>query len=181
MKRTSLLLATAVTAWLNAPLALALPEDRSQPIEVTADSAEQDERAGTTTYTGRVQIVQGSIRIDADKVVLKSQNGKLSQIAATGGPATFQQQPDSEKGLIKARGTHLDYNVADDHIVLQQEASLEQDGSIVNGDRIDYYVSQRLVKASAAPDEPQKRVRVVIPPEAGTPTPAPTTTDKAHP
>ena len=59
----------------------------------------------------------------------------------------------------------MDYLVSEEHVVLQQNARMEQDGSVVQGDRIDYYVNQRLVKAAADKSAPQKRVRVVIPPE----------------
>lgn len=166
MKRTSLLLAICTSAWLAAPAVHALPEDRKQPVEVTADSAERDERAGTTTYSGRVLIVQGTIRIEADTVVLKSNGSKLQHMQASGAPATFQQQPEPDKGLVTARGKRIDYNVAEEHVILLDDASMEQDGSTVNGDRIDYFVSKQLVKAGAAPDQPQRRVRVVIPPEA---------------
>lgn len=150
---------------LLACAAHALPEDRQQPIEVSADSAERDEKAGTTTYTGRVQVDQGTIRIEADKVVLFTEGKKVTRINAVGQPAKFQQQPEPNKGLVHAQGLTMDYLVSEEHVVLQQNARMEQDGSVVQGDRIDYYVNQRLVKAAADKSAPQKRVRVVIPPE----------------
>jgi lipopolysaccharide export system protein LptA len=41
---------------------------------------------------------------------------------------------------------------------------VEQDGSLVRGERIDYLIPQQLVRADAAGGEGEGRVQVVIPP-----------------
>lgn len=45
---------------LIAPLALALPEDRDQPIEITADNAVINEKQNQAEYSGAVVVTQGS-------------------------------------------------------------------------------------------------------------------------
>ena len=40
----------------------------------------------------------------------------------------------------------------------------EQDGSLVHGDRIDYFINQQLIKALSDESDEERRVRVVIPP-----------------
>jgi len=47
---------------------LALPDDREQPIRITADQALRDEKQGFTEYTGNVRMDQGSLHIEADKI-----------------------------------------------------------------------------------------------------------------
>lgn len=51
------------TGVLATNLAHALPDDRTKPIEIQANSAERDAKTGVTTYTGNVDIQQGSIHI----------------------------------------------------------------------------------------------------------------------
>ena len=50
--------------------ALALPEDRDQPIRITADQALRDEKQGFTVYSGNVNMDQGTLHIDADKITV---------------------------------------------------------------------------------------------------------------
>lgn len=60
-------LAVGVLACFGTSNLWALPEDRSQSIRITADSAVRDERAGETRYEGSVELTQGSLRILADR------------------------------------------------------------------------------------------------------------------
>ena len=40
-----------------------LPDDRDQPIHITADQALRDEKQGKTVYSGNVHMTQGSLKI----------------------------------------------------------------------------------------------------------------------
>lgn len=86
---------------LSAGTANALPEDRSQPVHISADSAVQENT--TVTYRGNVIITQGSLRVDADQVVVYHAAGKVQKIVATGKPAHFQQQPEPTAASSRPR------------------------------------------------------------------------------
>lgn len=138
---------------------LGLPEDREQPIHVTADKAvQQDDRV---TYTGNVVIVQGTMRITANRVVVFSQNRKVQRIVATGDYAHFQQLPEPGADLIKARAHTITYHQGRDVIVLEKDAEVEQKGSTVRGERIDYLVSTQTVRAESG----NAPVQMVLQPE----------------
>ena len=92
-------------AWRCWRVLRCLPEDQQQPIHVTADSAVQENNI--VTYRGNVLIVQGSIRIDADQVVIYHDKGKLQKAVATGKPAHFQEQPEADGGLITGSANTL--------------------------------------------------------------------------
>ena len=47
---------------------------------------------------------------------------------------------------------------------LREDAKLEQDGTTVRGDRIDYFIRQEVVRAAAEQGGEKRRVEVVIPP-----------------
>ncbi|MAT52797.1 MAG: lipopolysaccharide transport periplasmic protein LptA [Porticoccaceae bacterium] len=144
-------------------LALALPDDRHQAIEIESRSAIRDEKKGLTVYEGDVSIRQGSILIRADKVSLITTAGKVTRIVCTGKPAQYQQTPKAGDKPVVAKANTIEYQLDRDTIQLISNASLEQDGATLTGERIDYDLKQEVIKArgDAAGD---KRIRMVIPP-----------------
>lgn len=143
----------------------ALPDDRSQPIRISADSASRDERAGVTRYEGNVELQQGSLEIRADVISIHHDDKQADLIVAEGVPATMTQTPRAGEGPIKASANRIEYRRSDDLVRLITEANIEQEGATVSGDTIDYLVTEQRVVASAG-DDSGRRVEVVIPPEA---------------
>lgn len=169
--RRSLLILLA----LQAGMASALPDDQQQPVHITADSAVQENNV--VTYRGKVLIVQGSIRIDADEVVIYHDKGKLQRAVATGKPALFQEQPEVDGGVIKGSANKLIYYNADQRVELLQEAFVDRDKSTVKGNRIEYLLPSKTVRAEGSANNPTGRVEMVLQPNqpkpANPPQPAP--------
>ena len=125
----------------------------------------RDEKTGRTVYQGNVELVQGTIRITADRITfyrIDDQEG--DKIVAEGSPARMQQQPEPDSALMHAHGDVIEYYRREERVHLRDNAQVEQDGSTVRGDRIDYFITQQLVKAAADQSEAGRRVEVVIPP-----------------
>lgn len=158
---------------LLAQVAAALPEDSKQNMDIHADTYEFDFQRSTTTFQGNVSLKQGSLVIRADTLVYygKFEEGKsvgAGKIVATGEPAKFQQKPDPEAEPVHAIANRLEYSVKDETLFLIENASLNQDGTSLSGNRIEYDVKKALVKASsgtASKNGDQERVRMVIPPK----------------
>ncbi|MEQ9395044.1 lipopolysaccharide transport periplasmic protein LptA [Haliea sp.] len=160
----SLRVAVAAAAWLLlAPGAIALPEDRQQPIRISADQALRDERQGFTEYTGNVRLQQGSLQIEAEKITVFHQQVAADRILAEGNPARLQQQPEADKGIVHAAAQRIEYFKAEERVNLTRQARIEQEGSIVTGDSIDYYMAEQRVRADSGRREDGGRVEVVIP------------------
>ena len=53
-------------------LAIALPNDREQPISLSADNATYNEKTGVAIYSGKVEIKQGSLLIKAEQITANS-------------------------------------------------------------------------------------------------------------
>jgi lipopolysaccharide export system protein LptA len=159
---SGLLLALAALGWSGA--APALPDDTEQPIHITTDEALRDEKTGRTVYQGNVELVQGTIRITADRITLYSEENEASRIVAEGSPARMQQQPEPDSPLMHAHGDVIEYFRSEERVQLRQNAQVEQDGSVVTGDKIDYFIDQQLVKAAADESSTDSRVKVTIPP-----------------
>lgn len=138
----------------------ALPEDREQPIEIEADRAERNERDGTTFYLGNVVLTQGSLLIQAERLEIYNLGNQVDRVIGYGKPAYLEQVSEVDKPPVKARGNTLYYFVGEERIRLVDNASLEQDGSTVHSDIIDY-----LIKEEQASTAGEGRVKVVIPPQ----------------
>ena len=158
--------AALILALIPALHAAALPDDRDQPIHITADQALRDEKQGMTVYSGNVHMTQGSLQISADKITIFHMAEDLDRVIAEGSPATLQQQPELDKGLVHARANIITYYRVEDRVHLQQSAHIERDGAIVSGDSIDYFIAEELVKADSDAEQADSRVKVVIPPQA---------------
>ncbi|HQQ62610.1 MAG TPA: lipopolysaccharide transport periplasmic protein LptA [Pseudomonadales bacterium] len=152
----------------------ALPEDRNQPIEIQANSADRSSKTGVTTYSGHVEIKQGSIRITANSVVLNSEQDELTHLTATGNPATYTQQLTGSADTVDAKANQITFDVHTDTVVLNGNGTLKQKGGSISGEHIEYDIKSEHVKALAAENgsaDNNKRITVVIPPSKR---PAPT-------
>lgn len=142
----------------------AMPEDRDQPIKITADSAERSEQVEETRYTGNVVLTQGSLRIEADSLVVHNNDADL--IVATGAPATLKQTPEPGKADINASAVRIEYDRPRDQITLKETAKIEQDGAVVMGAIINYQVlEQRVIAVGDPSSQAKQRVEVIIPPD----------------
>jgi lipopolysaccharide export system protein LptA len=149
---------------LPASLSLALPDDREKPIHITADKALRDEKKGVTVYTGHVVLVQGSMELEADTLTIYHTSEKADQIIAEGNPARMRQQPEVKKAIVHAQGKVITYYRSEDKVNLRTDAQIEQDGAVVSGDSIDYFIVKQLITAQSNQSRPDDKVSVVIPP-----------------
>ncbi|MFT4767968.1 MAG: lipopolysaccharide export system protein LptA [Glaciecola sp.] len=156
-------LCATVAALLTADIATALPDDRLQSIEITATRAVRDERAGFTVYSGDVIMQQGSLHIEADKITIFHDSEAADRIIAVGDPATLRQQPEIDKGFVTARAGRIVYEKSREWVQLRESAVIEQDGAVVSGESIDYFMAEQRVRADAAPENANDRVQVIIP------------------
>lgn len=156
-------LCAAVIAALLANAVAALPDDRLQAIEITAARAVRDERAGFTVYSGDVIMQQGSLHIEADKITIFHDSEAADRIIAVGAPATLRQQPEIDKGFVTASAGRIVYEKSREWVQLRESAVIEQDGAVVSGESIDYFMAEQRVRADAAPENANGRVQVIIP------------------
>ena len=158
--RTTLLACCLIGVSINS--AQALPSDQNQPVSLEADRATYNEGTGITTYTGNVLITQGSIRIEADSIVVNlTTNRGIKDATAKGRPARFQQQISTDKGVARGEGQSVVYDAQAGLVILTGNALLTQDGARFSGNSIRYSITQGDVEAQGSS---QNRVKIVIPP-----------------
>jgi len=149
---------------------LALSSDKEQPIQVEADGMEIDEGKGVTTYSGNVLVIQGSIRLKADKVYVFQSAGNTDRLEAEGKPVYFQQRPDGKDEDVKGNALRIEYNTNSELLYMVGDAVLfPGDGHELTSQRITYDRVKAVMKAGAAVSRGKKpaksgRVRTVLAP-----------------
>ncbi len=146
MKRLNLKLALIL---LLPALALALPEDRDQPINLEADQAQLDQKTGTSIYEGNVIVTQGSMRLTADTAKIYVTEGTFQRMEATGKPSSFRYKPSVDKEEINGVGEQVEYDVTTAKIIVTTNARFTQGGDVFTGHRVEYDLSTDVVKANS--------------------------------
>lgn len=126
---------------LNISAVHALESDREQPATIEADEVEFDFRNGTRTYKGNVVVVQGTLRITGEKLVIQYTEGGDEQIETAtswGNPATFKQRPDGKDSDVYGEGDEIVLNEIDNTLTLIENAVMTQAGNTAKGKRIIY-------------------------------------------
>ncbi len=135
------------------------------PITIEADQVKFDERAGSSTYSGHVLLLQDRVRIQADLLSVVSHDGRLEKLLASGGPVSFQQQASATNAALEGEALRIEYYATDKKIFLLDKARLRQGGSEFAGDRIEYDIDKQTISANAV-NPAQERVRVTIVPQS---------------
>ena len=122
--------------------------DTDQPIHIESDQQSLDMQGNVVTFTGNVVVTQGTIKINADKVVVTRPGGEKGKevIDGYGNPATFYQMQDNGKP-VKGRASKMHYELQNDFVVLTGNAHLEQVDSNIQGDKITYLVKEQKMQA----------------------------------
>ncbi|EPK7359133.1 lipopolysaccharide ABC transporter substrate-binding protein LptA [Kluyvera intermedia] len=160
--KLSLKLALAGSLLAASLPAMALTGDTDQPIHIESDQQSLDMQGNIVTFTGNVVVTQGTIKINADKVVVTrpaDQKGK-EVIDGYGNPATFYQMQDNGKP-VKGHASKMHYELQNDFVVLTGNAYLEQLDSNIKGDKITYLVKEQKMQAFS---DKGKRVTTVLVP-----------------
>ena len=142
---------------ITAPAALALDNDANQPINIAADSLSLDDKAGTATYTGRVEMRQGSMKLDASRVdISRANSGEISLVKATGKRAYLEQKPTPDDKLVKGWADTILYHALERRVELVGNARLEKGDDTFEGGYVEYFLDKRQVNANNSSDASQK-------------------------
>ena len=177
--------AAFAAAWLACAPAVAERADRDKPLSVEADSMTYDDAKQVNVFAGKVTMTKGTIVIRADRIVVR-QDAEGNQFGlATGNPATFRQKRDGVDEFVTGSGQQIEYDGKTETFRLRERANLkrlekERVTDEVHGNLIVYDTRNEFFSvdgggpASATPENPTGRVRVVIQPKTGKPAaPAP--------
>ena len=130
---------------------LAEKADRNKPIHLEADRAtvedvNRKESTRISTFIGNVILTQGTLRIKADKLVMKEDINGFRHATATGNLVTFRQKRDGLNEYVEGWSERAEYDSKADKIELLRRARLKLGEDEVNGDYISYEMSNEFFK-----------------------------------
>ena len=158
---------------LLAPPAFAERADREKPVTLEADKMSVDDLSKVQVYEGRVVLLQGTLSIRADKIVVKQDADGFRHGIATGKPgnlASFREKREGVDEYVEGWAERIEYDAKGDKAELFVQARLKRDLDEVRGNYISYdgkteYFLVNSGGASASGSNPQGRVRAVIQPK----------------
>ena len=149
--------------------------DRNKPVYLEADRAtvedvNRKEASRVSTFTGNVVLTQGTMRIRADKIVMKEDLDGFRYATATGDLVTFRQKRDGLDEYVEGWSERVEYDSKKDKIELFRQARLKRGSDEVQGDYISYDMNSEFFKVISSKERgvetgPDKRVRITIQPK----------------
>lgn len=156
--------------------ALAEKADREKPVNLEADKVTVDERTRTHTFEGKVQLLQGTLAIRADKIVVTQDPEGYQKGIATGGEgglARFKQKRDGRDEWIEGEAERIEHDTRNEKTSFFTRAYVKSGGDEVRGQYIQYdsitenYMVTNGPNASTVSSggNPSQRVRAIIQPK----------------
>jgi lipopolysaccharide export system protein LptA len=142
----------------------ALESDPDQPITIDSNTATYDNVTATSTYTGNVVFVQGSIFVNSDKLVVYFVEGETEKLVFTGDKAKFKQTPNPGADDITGETLTGEYYPKKNLLVLIDDAVVWEGAATYASDFIEYDSKRSLVKAGEITSD-AKRVHVLLKPK----------------
>lgn len=123
--------------------ALALPAgaekaDREKPIRYSANSLDGNEAEQSVLLSGKVEVVQGTIVLKADRVVLKQQADGSYNVSATGKPVYFRQKMDNSDEFVDAQAQRIEYLGTKDLVELYDQGWIKRGKDELRGNYLTY-------------------------------------------
>jgi lipopolysaccharide export system protein LptA len=146
--------------------------DRNQPMHLEANSVNVDDTNQISTFEGNVQLLQGSLSIQADKIVITQDKGGFYHCTATGQLAHFRQKRDGENEYVEGYGERIEYDTHSEVAEFFGQARIKREGDDVRGEHIVYSTRTEVFKVNGTHDVANSgtpgtgRVTIVIQPHS---------------
>ncbi len=147
------------TVFVNS--AFARSDDSEKPINITADTAELNDKTGVSIYRGDVEMIQGTTILHGDIITVYTVEGQVNKMVSVGNLATYQETTD-DGDIVYAESEEMIYNSAEKKIELFRKAKITQVGNIIRSDYILYLTEEGLIDTGTKKD----RIEITIQPKA---------------
>ena len=152
---------------LTSESALAERADRDKPINIESDSMISDGAKKVSTFEGKVVLVQGSLIIRADRIVVRQDGDGFYYGVASGKPATFRHKREGYGEYIDGEAFRIEYDNKLERVEFFNAARLRRDsGDDIRGDFISYdaRTERFTVKSTGEASGAEREGRVQPPP-----------------
>jgi len=127
------------------------PTINNKPISIDADNQQIDLQKNTITFTGNVVIIQDSLKVKANTVIITDMQSKDNQIITAYGTPVYLEQTyqNDDKQTITGHANQLVYQVKQNLVILTGNAELFQQDNHIISDKIIYDVDQQKIQAQS--------------------------------
>ena len=151
-----------------ASAALAEQADSAKPTQIEANTMKADDARRTNTFEGNVVVTRGTLRIQADRIVVRQDKDGNQFATATGNPVRFRQRqdpkpPEKEGGWMEGEAKRIELDDKAGRVELFESARVNRGGDEVAGDYI--LVDQKSDFFTVTPGKGEGRVRATIQPK----------------
>lgn len=155
--------------------------DSRKPVNLEADRVNIDDAKQVSVFEGNVKLTQGTLAIQADKIVIRQDDAGFQHGVAYGTPVVFKQKREGTNDFIEGYGERVEYDGKVGKIEFFTKARVKRGDDEVRGNYISYDTvneSYQVIgagKGTSTANNPPGRVRAVIQPkkQSGTESPAP--------
>jgi len=178
VKRAQPLLALATLAF--AAGAAAEKADLTMPTQIEANRMSADDARRMTVFEGSVVVTRGTMRLVADRVVVRQDSEGYQFATATGKPARFRQRQDAKPpetvgAWMEGEALRMEMDDRSGKIELYDNAHVKRGGDEVTGNYILLDQRSDYFSVSTGKDSkdtaPSGRVKAVIQPKPRPPEP----------
>lgn len=155
--------------------ALAERSDRDKPVNLEANRITVDEKRKVQIFEGNVQLVQGTLVIRAEKLVVTQDADGFQKGIAYGGsgrPATFRQKREGKDEFVEGEAERIEHDGKAEKTELFDRARIKSGLDEVQGQYIsydakteNYLVTSGVPAAGVSKGGSGERVRAVIQPK----------------
>jgi lipopolysaccharide export system protein LptA len=149
--------------------------DRDKPMHLEANRVLVDDAKQISTFEGRVQLIQGTLLIQADKIVVSEDAQGFQHMTASGLPVKFRQRYEGSDDFAEGYGERIEYDTHNDTVDFFEQARVKRGQDEVSGAHITYSTKTEVFEVrgdpAAANDEysPNNRAHAVIQPKNNKP------------
>jgi lipopolysaccharide export system protein LptA len=170
MSRTTNKLLPLILAVLYMPICFAELADSDKPLYLESDQVLIDDANKTSTFTGNVQLTQGTMLIHGDKIVVVQDKDGFKHGTIYGNTASFRQKREGMDEYVEGSGERIEYDTRSERIDLHGQAHVKRGLDDVRGEHITYNLKTEIFQVSGGEtgtsDKPPKRVRAILQPKS---------------
>ena len=155
---------------LSPALAFGEKADRDKPTQVEANRMSADDARRLNVFEGDVVVTKGTIRLTADRLVVRQDAEGFQLATATGKPARFRQRQDPKPGekegiWLEGEALRIELDERNQKIERFDAARVNRGGDEVAGDYISVDQRSDFYQVSSGKGAAKGRVKAVIQPK----------------
>lgn len=148
--------------------AMAEQADRDKPVHLEANQVLIDDARQFKSFEGRVQLIQGTLNIQADRIDVREDKDGYQHLTAIGHPAKFRQRYEGSEEYAEGYGERIEYDTRAETVDFYDRARVKRGQDEVQGAHITYSTKTEVFSArgdEASQKTGNDRVRAVIQPK----------------